>query len=159
MAQKTMIGVIGSSARNQREMTIAEEVGARIADRGALLVCGGMGGVMEAACRGAKKNGGTTLGILPGVDRDSGNDYLDVVVPTGMGYARNILVVLSSHGIVAVGGAFGTLSEIAYGNVFQIPLVGIETWELKENRFPGCIEIVQTAEEAIETIFQKIEKK
>ncbi len=159
MARKTMIGVIGSSAHNEREIQIAEEIGMRIADRGAILVCGGMGGVMEAACRGAKERGGTTVGILPGSEKDSGNDYLDIAVPTGMGYARNILVVLSSHGIVAVGGAFGTLSEIAYGNVFQIPIVGIETWELKENRFTGCIDIVHSAKEAIESIFQKIEKK
>jgi uncharacterized protein (TIGR00725 family) len=159
MSQRIMIGVIGSSAHSEEEIAIAEEVGALVAERGATLVCGGMGGVMEAACRGAQSKGGLTVGILPGDDRHTGNDYLDIVIPTGMGYARNVLVVLSSTGVVAIGGAYGTLSEIAYCRVNQVPVIGIKTWELKENRFPGGLPAVDQPSEAVEVIFQEIGKK
>ncbi len=159
MSQRIMIGVIGSSVHSEEEITIAEEVGALVAERGATLVCGGMGGVMEAACRGARSKGGLTVGILPGDDKYTGNDYLDIVIPTGMGYARNVLVVLSSIGVVAIGGAYGTLSEIAYCKVYQVPVVGIKTWELKENRFTGGLPAVYQPSEAVEAIFREIEKK
>jgi uncharacterized protein (TIGR00725 family) len=109
---------------------VAEEVGRAIAEAGAVLVCGGLGGVMEAACRGAHGGGGLTVGILPGRDRDEANRHVDVAIPTGMGEARNALVVRAADAVVAVAGEYGTLSEIALALQAGIPVVGIDTWEL-----------------------------
>jgi uncharacterized protein (TIGR00725 family) len=95
-----------------------------------LVVCGGLGGVMEAACRGVKEAGGRTLGLLPGADRRAANAYVDVVVATGLGEARNALVVRAADGIIAVGGAYGTLSEIALGLKAGKPVVGLSSWEI-----------------------------
>ena len=108
----------------------AEAVGAELARRGAVLICGGLGGAMEAACRGARGAGGTTVGILPGMDREHANPYVDVAIPTGMGEMRNALVVRAADAVIAVGGGFGTLSEIALALKAGKPVVGIETWEL-----------------------------
>jgi uncharacterized protein (TIGR00725 family) len=105
-------------------------VGRALAARGAVVVCGGRGGVMEAACRGAKDGGGITLGILPGLDRGDANPYVDIAVPTGLGEARNALVVRAADALVAVGGAWGTLSEIALAKRAGKRVVGIGTWEL-----------------------------
>lgn len=116
--RRPVIGVIGSASASPKVAELAEELGERIAQAGCDLVCGGMGGVMEAACRGAARVGaetGTlTIGILPGADPAAANQHLDVVVPTGIGLARNALVVLASMGVIAVHGGAGTLSEIAY---------------------------------------------
>ncbi|MCM8769012.1 MAG: LOG family protein, partial [Candidatus Omnitrophica bacterium] len=95
-----------------------------------VLVCGGMGGVMLHACRGAKSAGGVTIGILPTSDRSSANPYVDYSIPTALGEARNSIVVRSSDAIIAIGGSFGTLSEIAFALKFQKPLVGVSTWKL-----------------------------
>jgi uncharacterized protein (TIGR00725 family) len=108
----------------------AEEVGRAVAEAGAVLVCGGLGGVMEAACRGAQRAGGLTLGILPGRDRAEANAHVDVAVPTGLGEARNALVVHAADAVVAVAGEYGTLSEIALALQAGIPVVGLDTWEL-----------------------------
>jgi hypothetical protein len=115
-----------------------------------------MGGVMEAACRGARSAGGTTVGILPGEDRDGGNGFLDIAIPTGIGYARNVMVVLSSRGVIAVGGRYGTLSEIAYCRVYGVPVVGLRTWELGEDRFGEPLPRVESPGEAVDTIFRGI---
>jgi uncharacterized protein (TIGR00725 family) len=112
------------------ELEAAEEVGRLVAAGGAILVCGGLGGVMEAACRGARSAGGLTLGILPGRDRREANRYVEVAVATGLGEARNALVVRSADAVVAVGGAYGTLSEIALALKGGTPVVGLGTWEL-----------------------------
>lgn len=128
--KKIKISVIGGSIIDKVTYDIAFEVGSLIARRGALLVCGGMGGVMEAACKGAKSNGGTTLGILPTIDEDASNPYLDIKIPTGLGYARNALVVLSGHSVIAVDGKSGTLSEIGYALTYGKPLIGLGTWKL-----------------------------
>jgi uncharacterized protein (TIGR00725 family) len=108
----------------------AEEVGRAVAEAGAVLVCGGLGGVMEAACRGAQGAGGLTLGILPGLDRGAANAHVDVAVATGLGEARNALVVRAADAVVAVAGEYGTLSEIALALQAGIPVVGLDTWEL-----------------------------
>lgn len=111
----------------------AEEVGRELGRRGAVLVCGGRGGVMAAACRGAKAAGGTTVGILPGEGvegRRDANPYLDVALTTGLGYARNLLVVRAAQAVIAVDGRYGTLSEIALALNFSIPVVGLMTWHL-----------------------------
>ena len=111
-------------------MAIAEEVGAALAERGVVVVCGGRGGVMEGACRGAKRGGGTTVGILPGEDRAAANEFVDVAIATGLGEARNALVVRAADALIAIGGSWGTLSEIALAQRAGKRVVGIGTWEL-----------------------------
>jgi len=126
--RRPCVAVIGASQCSPAEARTAEEVGRRIASLPADLVCGGLGGVMEAAARGARLAGGRTIGILPGIHKDAANPYIDIVVPTGMGQARNVLVVLAADAVVAVGGEFGTLSEISLALKHGIPVVGVETW-------------------------------
>jgi uncharacterized protein (TIGR00725 family) len=109
----------------------AAEVGRLIAERGAVLVCGGRGGAMEAACRGAKEAGGLTVGILPGSDRSEANPYVDVVLPTGLGEARNALVVGAADVVIAIGGGYGTLSEIALALKARKRVIGLGTWEIE----------------------------
>ena len=124
------VAVVGASSAGAALEATAEEVGAALASAGAVVVCGGLGGVMEAACRGAKAAGGLTVGFLPGTDPSEANAWVDVVVPTGMGEARNILVVRSAEVVVAVGGEYGTLSEIALALRAGIPVIGLGTWSL-----------------------------
>ena len=125
------IAVVGGGGRVPvAQRRVAEEVGRAVAEAGAVLVCGGLGGVMEAACRGAQAGGGITVGILPGRDRSEANRHVDVAIPTGMGEARNALVVRAADVLVAVDGEFGTLSEIALALRTGTPVVGIATWEL-----------------------------
>jgi uncharacterized protein (TIGR00725 family) len=124
------VGVIGESRCGGEIADLAFETGRLIAAQGWTLVCGGMGGVMEHACRGARSAGGVTLGILPGDSRRDGNPYLSYSVVTGLGEARNVLVVKSSQAIIAVSGSYGTLSEIALANVAGVPVVGLRSWRL-----------------------------
>ncbi len=133
------IGVIGESGPPPHLLEAAEAVGRCVAEAGAILVCGGLGGVMEAACRGAQAAGGRTLGILPGHDRRDGNPYLTLAIPTGLGYARNILVVRAADALIAVGGKFGTLSEIAYAKIEGRPVIGLDTWTLARADLPDPI--------------------
>lgn len=131
------------------ELEAAEEVGRVLADGGCVVVCGGLGGVMEAACKGARSAGGLTLGILPGRDRRDANPHVQVAVPTGLGEARNALVVRSADVVVAVGGAYGTLSEIALALKGGTPVVGLDTWELARGGEPdGGIVRAKSAAEA-----------
>ena len=130
------VAVIGSGDATDEQITLAEQVGKEVARAGAVLVCGGLGGVMEAACRGAKESGGTTVGILPGSDRKAANRHVDVAVATGLGEARNAIVVASADAVVAVGGEFGTLSEIAFALRAGKPVVGLATWELHRDGRP-----------------------
>jgi len=124
------IAVVGTGAdASAGELAEAEEAGAAIAAAGATLVCGGLGGVMEAACRGARSRGGLTLGLLPGTDREAANGWVIVAVPTGLGEARNALVVRAADAVVAIGGGWGTLSEIALALRTGVPVVGVGTWE------------------------------
>jgi uncharacterized protein (TIGR00725 family) len=112
-----------------------------VAEAGAGLVCGGLGGVMEAACRGARSRGGLTLGLLPGVDRDAANGWVIVAVPTGLGEARNALIVRAADAVVAVGGGWGTMSEIALAVKAGVPVVGVGTWEVSVDGIavPGVV--------------------
>ena len=125
-----IISVIGSSTAKPEHAALAEEVGRELARRGIMVACGGMTGVMEAACRGAKAEGGTTIGILPGRRGSPFNSYVDIPIFTTLGYARNIIVVHSGEACIAIGGAFGTLSEIAYALDAKIPVVGLSSWPL-----------------------------
>jgi uncharacterized protein (TIGR00725 family) len=106
-------------------------VGRELAGRGAVLVCGGLGGVMEAACRGAKEAGGTTVGILPGADRAAANEFVDIAIPTGLGEARNALVVRAADALIAVGGGYGTLAEIALALKAGKRVVTLDSWEIE----------------------------
>lgn len=127
---KKIIAVIGGSEVSPQVAALAEEVGREIARRGAALVCGGLGGVMEAACRGAASEGGLTIGILPGNSRREANPYVLIPIVTGIGYARNVAVVKSAQAIIAVNGSYGTLSEIAHALQNGIPVIGLDTWEM-----------------------------
>ncbi|MDQ7822742.1 MAG: TIGR00725 family protein [Candidatus Eremiobacteraeota bacterium] len=154
------IGVIGDGTADTRSASVAYEVGRFIAQSGAVLVCGGLGGIMEAAAKGAKSAGGTTLGILPGEKREDANQFVDIAVPTGIGEARNSIVVRCSDGLVAVGGRFGTLSEIAFALCFGKPVAGIETWELGKNGVPSAgIMCAHSARDAVESVLKALEKK
>jgi uncharacterized protein (TIGR00725 family) len=124
------VGVIGGAECAPDVAATAEAVGREIARRGAILVCGGMGGVMEAASRGAFEAGGMTVGILPVLDRRAANPYIRVAIPTGLGEVRNALVVRASDGLIAIDGKYGTLSEIALGLGLGRPIVGLDTWDL-----------------------------
>jgi uncharacterized protein (TIGR00725 family) len=144
------IGVIGAGEFDERICAIAEEVGWLIGEAGAYLVCGGLGGVMEAACRGAKAGGGTTIGILPTESRSVANPYVDIALPTGIGEMRNALIVRFSDVLIAVDGEFGTLSEISFALKTGRPVVGIDTWTLaKPEGSVDAIERVDTAEAAV----------
>ncbi|MCP5077761.1 MAG: TIGR00725 family protein, partial [Psychromonas sp.] len=134
MPKKTCISVIGSGddALSPHIAKIANEVGREIAKRGAVLICGGLGGVMVEAAKGAKEQGGLTVGILPGEDAGSANPFIDVTLPTGLGFARNVLVVYSADAVIAVSGRLGTLSEISYALLKNKPVIGIHTWNLEQ---------------------------
>lgn len=157
--QDKIVGVIGTSTPTEEEYKLAEEVGALIAEKGAGVICGGLGGVMEAVCKGAKSKNGLTIGILPGNLKGEANQYVDITIPTGMGQARNVILVQASDAIIAVGGGYGTLSEIAVALRLDVPLVGINTWKPqtpKSEKAP-IIEFT-TAKEAVEKAFEIISK-
>ncbi len=129
---RKQIGVIGAGACGSETIALAETVGREIAKRGAILICGGLGGVMEATAYGAKQEGGITLGILPGIMREEANPWIDLAVVSGMGHARNVLIAQSSDALIAVNGEYGTLSEIALGLKMGKPVVVLEPgWKIE----------------------------
>ena len=134
--KKMFISVIGGGQPSPEEARLAEEVGRELARRGAILVCGGLSGVMEAACRGASSEGGVTIGILPGDSHQAANPYVQIPIVTGIGYARNVAVVKSARAVIAVGGSYGTLSEIGHALQNGIPVIGLNTWSLSRNGQP-----------------------
>lgn len=136
MTREAYIAVVGPSAGTPAELAIGEAVGRRIAEEGAVLVCGGMGGVMEAAAGGCADAGGRSVGILPTASRLEANPYLTVAVATGMGEGRNAIVVRTADAVIAVHGEWGTLSEIALALKMGKPVVGIGTWELAKDGEP-----------------------
>lgn len=148
--KKIFVSVIGESHASPEIAKLAEEVGEEIAKAGAVLVCGGLKGVMEHAAKGAKSAGGTTIGILPGSKREEANPYIDYPIITGIGYARNKLVVKTGHVVIAVGGSHGTLSEIAFALGYEIPVVGIKTWQFihHSGQMDKNIHYVNTPKEA-----------
>jgi len=133
VTKQRFIAVIGGSECSQEEAKLAEEVGRELAKQGAILVCGGLGGVMEAACRGASSEGGVTVGILPGDNRQAANPYVQIPIVTSIGYARNIAVVKSAQAVIAIDGNYGTLSEIGHALQSGIPVIGLNTWSLFKN--------------------------
>jgi uncharacterized protein (TIGR00725 family) len=141
--RRIRIAVIGGSRAGRQALDTALEVGRLIARSGAVVVCGGLGGVMEAASRGAREEGGLVIGILPGGSGADANPWVDVPVATGLGYTRNSLVVMNADAVIAVDGEYGTLSEIAYGLIQGKKVVGLGTWDVK-----GVV-AAATAEEAV----------
>jgi len=130
MGRRLIVAVVGDGQCDAATAAEAEAVGRALAEAGATVVCGGLGGVMEAVCRGAKSAGGATVGILPGLDRRAANPYVDIPIITGMDQARNLIVVRTGQAVIAVHGGYGTLSEIAHALKAGIPVVGLGTWEL-----------------------------
>lgn len=137
------IAVIGGSRAGRPALETAHEVGRLIARAGAVLVCGGLAGVMEAACRGAREEGGLTIGILPGGSPGEANPWVDMPIATGLGYTRNALVVMNADAVIAVDGEYGTLSEIAYGRIHGKKVIGLGTWDVKG------VDTAETPEEAV----------
>jgi uncharacterized protein (TIGR00725 family) len=143
VARQLYVAVIGPSDATSQETRNAEEIGRKLAEGGAIVVSGGLGGVMEAACQGASTADGTTVGLLPGTDRDSANEWVQVALPTGLGELRNGLIIRAADAVIAVGGAYGTLSEIALALRTGVPVIGLNTWEIEG------IEPVESAAEAV----------
>jgi uncharacterized protein (TIGR00725 family) len=125
------VAVVGPREATGEELDAAETAGRALAQAGAIVITGGHGGVMAAACKGAASAGGLTLGILPGTERGAGNEWLTVAIPTGLGELRNGLIVRAADVLVAVGGAYGTLSEVALALATQVPVVGLRTWAIE----------------------------
>ena len=155
MNNRLQISVIGGSDPTGTVERSAEEVGRRLAEAGAVVVCGGMGGVMEAACRGAKAAGGTTVGILPTYQVERANPYCDIVIPSGLGLARNMLVVAAGRAVIAIDGRYGTLSEMALALNLGRPVVSLNSWILPPPPLKGgslpTLHRAKTPREAVET--------
>jgi uncharacterized protein (TIGR00725 family) len=157
--KQPIIAVIGGGSCNQEEAQLAEEVGRELAKCGAALVCGGLGGVMEAACKGASAEGGVTIGVLPGDDRRAANPYVNIPIVTNLGYARNVAVVKSGQAVIAVGGNYGTLSEISHALQSGIPVVGLGTWTISRNcQEDKAIIIAKNAAEAVEKALKAVKE-
>ncbi len=157
--RKPAVGVIGSSSPTPEQDQKAEAVGRLIAERGGIVVCGGLGGVMEAACRGAKAKGGLTIGIIPTASRTQANAYVEIAIATGMGQSRNVIIVQSADVCIAVGGEYGTLSEIGHALRANIQVIGLGTWDAT-NGTKTSLPIVRadTPEQAVELAFERIQK-
>lgn len=146
---RVYVAVCGPGLADPSEEAAAEEVGRRLAEAGAILVCGGLGGVMDAAAGGAEAAGGTSIGILPGTGRIEASRHLTVSIPTGMGEARNALVARAADALIAIAGEWGTLSEIALALKLEKPVVGLGTWRLSKGGSVDPIVRVRTPEEAV----------
>jgi uncharacterized protein (TIGR00725 family) len=149
VVRRPYVAVVGPSDATSQETRSAEEIGRKLAEAGAVVVCGGLGGVMEAACRGASTAGGTTVGLLPGTDRDTANEWVEIAIPTGLGELRNGLVIRAADAVIAIGGAYGTLSEIALGLRAGVTVIGLGTWEIEG------VERVASAEEAVSRALER----
>ncbi len=155
--RKRFIAVIGGSDCTPEEARLAEEVGREIARSGAVLVCGGLGGIMTAACKGASADGGLTIGVLPGSSRQTANRYVQIPIVTNLGEARNVIVVKSAEAVIAIGGGYGTLSEIGHALRNDIPVIGLNTWSLSRNARPdNSIAPAQNPQEAVEKALNMI---
>ncbi len=153
LKKKTRIGIIGGSKPDKTSYQLAFQVGKLIGKKGGILVCGGLGGIMEASARGAKEAGGLTVGILPGMQVSDANPYIDFPVVTGLGYARNSLVAMNADVLIAINGRYGTLSEIAYGNIYGKKVIGLGTWPIEGILKAG------SAQDAVELAFKFASRK
>lgn len=160
MSRATYIAVCGPAQATEQEAAWAEEVGRSLARAGAVLVCGGLGGVMHSAARGAQAEGGMSVGIVPGDDRDPASPHLTVVVATGMGESRNALLVRTADAVIAISGEFGTLSEIALALKMGKPVVGLGTWQLaKAGRSVDPIVRASSPVEAVQMALRLAERR
>lgn len=150
--KKKIIAVIGGSEPDAQSLALAEKVGELIAQQGAILITGGMAGVMEAASKGAKKASGLVIGVLPTCDKESANPYVDIPIVTGMSHARNFIIARTCDCAIAIDGKYGTLSEIAFCLMYNVPVVGLNTWNIDAPITPA-----QTADEAVAIAFTKIQ--
>lgn len=154
---RKFVAVIGASRATPEELSLAEQVGKELAENGFGLICGGLSGVMEAASKGAYNNGGTTIGILPGEFREEANPYVQIPIVTGIGYARNSIVAKSASAVIAIGGGYGTLSEVAYARQANLPVIGLGTWAISKNgNQDSSIFYVNSAEEAVSKVISLI---
>jgi uncharacterized protein (TIGR00725 family) len=151
--RQNVIGVIGNHDCDKKTAKLAKELGKKLANITDVLVCGGLGGVMEAVCEGFKEaKGKISIGIIPGYEKEDANLFVDIVIPTGIGLARNVLVVKSADIVIALAGEAGTLSEIAYALQFRIPLISLKSWDI-----PGVIK-VSTVKEAVDKVKEVLKK-
>jgi hypothetical protein len=151
MKQGPLIAVIGGRKSDKALKKEAEAVGRLIAHKGGVLICGGLHGIMEAAAKGAKSSGGLTVGILPQDHKGDANPYIDLPIATGLGIGRNVIIARTADALIAVGGEYGTLSEIAFGLQMKKPVVGISTWDIK-----GIVP-AENAEDAVAKVFELLE--
>jgi uncharacterized protein (TIGR00725 family) len=160
VSRPVQISVIGAAEGEPEALEAAEEVGRLLAEAGAVVICGGRGGVMEAASRGAKAAGGLAIGVLPGSDPDEANEHVAHVVATGVGQARNLAVVGSGQAVIAVDGHWGTLSEIAFARKLGKPVVALRSWELQHrtDRELGIVE-AETPADAVKTALASVSVK
>ncbi len=150
---REIISVVGGGSCPPEQYRQAREVGRLLAARGYIVLTGGLGGVMEAACRGAREAGGLTIGVLPGIVRSAANPYVDLVLTTGLSDARNLIIATSGRALVAVDGGLGTLSEIAFALKHGVPVIGLGTWTLSEHPVPGeGVRVVESPAEAVEAV-------
>ncbi len=146
-----IIAVIGGGKCSKKIARLAEEVGRELANHNATLICGGLGGVMEAACKGAREAGGQAIGILPGNRAAEANEYVGIPIVTGMGEMRNVIIIKSAQAVIAIDGEFGTLSEIGHALKNNIPVIGLHTWELaQQGKTRDAIIIAENAGDAVE---------
>jgi len=151
------VAVIGAGAAEPETLQQAMSLGRGLAELGVEVVCGGMGGVMEGVCRGAGEAGGQTIGILPGFDRDEANPWVDVAIPTGLGHARNQMVALNGDIVVAVGGAYGTLTEMGFAKIYQKPVIALNSWDIEGVRTARTVEeTLNLVREALEALGAKL---
>jgi uncharacterized protein (TIGR00725 family) len=151
-----VVSVIGAGVSTSEQSRLAEDIGRLLAENGAVLVCGGRGGVMEAACRGAQHAGGITVGLLPGGGVAEGNDYLTVAIPTGLGHARNALVATAGISVIAVGGGPGTLSEIGIALKTGRKVITLKSWSMQDSSgSPAGVLEAQSPEEAVALALSK----
>jgi len=153
VAHRPYVAVIGPSDATSQQTRAAEEIGRGLAVAGAIVITGGLGGVMEAASHGASAAGGTTVGFLPGSDRTSANNYLQIALPTGLGELRNGLIIRAADVVIAIGGAYGTLSEIALALRTDVAVIGLETWDVEG------IEQVDTPADAVERALESAARR
>lgn len=157
MSVPIRVAVIGGHQCSQQEAEWAESVGQLLAAQGVILVCGGGGGVMEAACRGAAQVGGISVGILPGTDASDGNPYVSIPITTGLGEIRNAIIIRTVQAVIAIGGEYGTLSEIAFALKRGLPVAGLSTWELQRAGEPiTAIYRATSPEDAVEWVMRAI---
>jgi len=151
--KRKIVAVIGGAEASEKHLKIAEQVGRFIAEKNAILVTGGMGGIMTAASKGAKGANGLVIGVLPTLDKGSANPYVDIPIATGLSQARNFIIARTCDCAIAIDGKYGTLSEIAYCLMYNIPVIGIDTWNID-----APIKQAKTAQQAVDLAFKVMEE-